>query len=49
MGQGRVEAGAGGGAVAFTAEHVLERDEAKEHELALGRVAHGADAPDLSL
>ena len=49
VGQGRVDTGAGGGAVAFAAEHAFERRQAEEHELALGRIAHGADAPDLAL
>src|SRR5262245_22124987 len=49
VGQGRVEAGAGRGAVALEAERVLERRQADEYELALRRVAHGADAPDLAL
>src|SRR5262249_18012385 len=49
VGQTRVEAGAYWGAVALEAERVLERRQAHEHELALRRIAHGADAPDLAL
>src|SRR5262244_776023 len=49
VGQGRVEARARRGAVALEAERVLERRQAHEHELALRRIAHGADAPDLAL
>src|SRR5262245_53460307 len=48
-GQGCVDSGAGGRAVAFPTQDVLERGQTLEHELPLGRIAHGPDAPDLAL
>src|SRR5207245_8769354 len=49
VGERGVDGGAGGERKSLAPEDALERGEAEKHVLALGRMAHGPDAPDPTL